>query len=478
MPSPEARALTADHRRQLGVIAEAVARQVGEVAAQADVDDIDRWWLTAAQTLEQIVIPGWRAAAAAAVRYLRRHAAVEGVAVDPSPAPVNLEQLATALTVCGPVAFKAKIAATGSDEAALRAMTARLAGAAQRLTLTGDRETITQAVGDSDEIVGWRRVISARACPFCAMLASRGAVYAARTVAFRAHDSCHCSAEPLYEHEDEPPWVEALQDLWDRATSDGRRGPVAIDEFRRLWDAEGGAAALPASEGDTDAPAADEAGTAGEAPAPAPPAVEAPADADPQPNDNGTFPVDERAEAIRREAARLLDENQGTVAAEANASYRYRPADPPGGFPYLGLNGFLRSGGQLTDFLEAYDVDVDRAALGVRTMDESFDVLGVTTTETIHVRRWVELNHPLTDAEPGTEFVEDGYFSVTTGSVEAEGFGEVRMEVTVPPGMRCQAGEESQLELIFARGARMRVTGNREDTRGGGRRVLTMELIP
>lgn len=101
----------------------------------------------------------------------------------------------------------------------------------------GGRSTVTGTVSHSPQIVGYRRVGGAgRSCFFCAMLISRGAVYKSADTAgavggrnYRAghayHDHCHCSAEPLYEHEDDPADVVAMRQAYDEHAA-GTPSPI------------------------------------------------------------------------------------------------------------------------------------------------------------------------------------------------------------------------------------------------------------
>ena len=89
-------------------------------------------------------------------------------------------------------------------------------------------------------IVGWRRVASATACDFCAMLASRGVVYSTEeSASFEAHAPdelgrggvCSCSAEPVYERAPDPPAVVALRDEFKDVTA----GLVGTAAKLRAW---------------------------------------------------------------------------------------------------------------------------------------------------------------------------------------------------------------------------------------------------
>lgn len=249
MPSARATALTQRHRAELGRVAAIATRQAATVVRGADPVDIDDWWDTsAAAALLRIVTLGFSTTVTLALRWLRQHAALEGVSLDPVRAVPNREQMATSLRVTGPVAFKTNLRSTGNVNVALQVMQARLAGSVQRLTLSGDRETTQNTIDTSRAIVGYRRVLQGDACAWCAMLASRGAVYkeasatqvvgrsgltrGSREIGSSYHDHCHCTSEPLYVGEPEPDDVVALRDQWEETTA-GLSGKDALNAFRR-----------------------------------------------------------------------------------------------------------------------------------------------------------------------------------------------------------------------------------------------------
>lgn len=113
-------------------------------------------------------------------------------------APFNAEQVVTSLSVTGPV-FTAKALRAGlpADAAKAQALV-RVSGAVSRLVMQGGRQTLLESVKADPQARGWRRVTSGRACPFCTLLAGRGAVYSADTVDFQAHDHCSCFSEPVF----------------------------------------------------------------------------------------------------------------------------------------------------------------------------------------------------------------------------------------------------------------------------------------
>lgn len=63
----------------------------------------------------------------------------------------------------------------------------------------GGRRQVIDTVRDDPVALGWYRVTDGDPCAFCALLASRGAVYKTQqSASFGAHPSCGCSAEPAF----------------------------------------------------------------------------------------------------------------------------------------------------------------------------------------------------------------------------------------------------------------------------------------
>lgn len=239
MPSPAASQLTRRHRSEAAAVASEIGRRVQQIALRVDVGDVDGWFGRALTDLLTLVTGGFAVNRTLAARYLTEHARIEGRAVVPVRATANVERVMTALRVTGPVEFKRNMMGyTRGDVGRARvAMAKTLSASSSRLVLAGERDTVMGTVRESGVIVGWRRVTDADPCAFCALLASRGAVYSKTTVGFQAHDGDECTAEPLYEHEDEPPSVLDLQEQWRQAT-EGTSGAASIRAWRRHWDGQ------------------------------------------------------------------------------------------------------------------------------------------------------------------------------------------------------------------------------------------------
>lgn len=214
-PSPEAFQQTRSHQSDIGLIATAVAGHVAPVLRGADVADIGGWWDTQTDGFESVVADAFASTSLLAVRYLRRHAAIEDVDLAPVRAEPDRDLIREALRVTGPVAFKIHMRRSGSVEGALRTMVTTTVGTAQRLSLAGARRSTLETIDQSDAVVGYRRVTAADPCRFCRMLADRGIVFksdrdalavrgrdgrarGARRVGQSYHASDRCVAEPVY----------------------------------------------------------------------------------------------------------------------------------------------------------------------------------------------------------------------------------------------------------------------------------------
>lgn len=243
VPSPGANRLARAHQAELAAVGLVVEQQVRQLAARVTPADVDGWWRRILRELLELVALAFAAARALAVRWLGQHAVLEGAAApEPARAVWSTQRAAASLQVTGPAEWKRHFGVTGDEAGATRAMETTLAGAAQRLALAGERDTVAATVRDSETIVGWRRQTDADPCFWCAMLASRGSVYKTAATAgdprfggTQYHDHDQCIAVPLFEVEDEPAEVLELQERWRQVTA-GRSGRAAVREWRRWWD--------------------------------------------------------------------------------------------------------------------------------------------------------------------------------------------------------------------------------------------------
>ncbi|WP_280442239.1 hypothetical protein [Nocardia brasiliensis] len=239
----------------------------------------------------------------------------------------------------------------------------RLAGIAQRQIWNANRDTI---IGNAETEPGstWARVARPGACAFCAMLATRGEVYASRASALRVvgrgkygrtrgsrrrgeryHDRCHCQVKEVRPGQvyTPPAYVQEWEDAYIKATratpGTGRYGAIdtkAVLAHMRATLAENRDATPPA-ERPVPAPAP----TITEAPRPdtppaAPPAaagtasavVEAPA---PRPRKGSPFAGQSTDELMTRFTAKIeaeeFDDEFDALEAEINRRDRRAQAE-------------------------------------------------------------------------------------------------------------------------------------------------------
>lgn len=117
----------------------------------------------------------------------------------------------------------------------------RLSGGLQRIVADADRRTVEESARRDPAKARWARHASANACAFCALLATRGAVYHSEKTAgmgARYHDHCHCVAVPVWGNEEyEPPpyvatWMQAYKD------SGSTKPAVALAGMREILGAK------------------------------------------------------------------------------------------------------------------------------------------------------------------------------------------------------------------------------------------------
>lgn len=243
MATPGADRLALAHQREIATIAGGVTSVVVSVAMGADLASISTWYWGVIDGLLTRIQIGYAQSRNSAMSFLPRHAALAGAPrpLELVPGSLDTAALRKRLEIVGPIGFKRAIAAGRSEEDALRAMATNMAGVADEAVRNGDRDVVEMTARHGRGIVGWRRRIGARACGFCAMLASRGAVYSSKAVATysqrgeRYHPHCHCWAEPVYRGEPDPPEVWQLRHQWERVTA-GHGGQDAIRVWRRHWE--------------------------------------------------------------------------------------------------------------------------------------------------------------------------------------------------------------------------------------------------
>ena len=111
----------------------------------------------------------------------------------------------------------------------------RLISGSSRITRDAGRDTIERNALSDPKSGAWVRIARHDACPFCLMLASRGAVYHTKETAGGGehgfHDNCRCTVSPVFGGGDVPEFNRQLSERWQEVTR-GTRGPA---EARAAW---------------------------------------------------------------------------------------------------------------------------------------------------------------------------------------------------------------------------------------------------
>jgi hypothetical protein len=239
--------------RQVQVANQAVKEVVEDlwplVKPLAPFDQYLGWLRLMAQLLER-----YRRSAveAAAVSYneLRRQQTEQVVTYQLPEVELGVSpKMLASLMATGPGRMRQLLKQGYAPEQAHRDALPLLSGVVTRQTLDAAREAVDLAVRDDEEAIGWARVTRPKACAFCLMMASRGAVYlseqsATKVVGQRGrprgsrglgdayHDDDRCIAVPVFSNDQGLPDLNRqLEQTWIDSTR-GLSGKEALAAFR------------------------------------------------------------------------------------------------------------------------------------------------------------------------------------------------------------------------------------------------------
>lgn len=144
-----------------------------------------------------------------------------------------------------------------ADPTVLESAKTQAAATAQRHVTNTGRSAVVDAVEADERAVAWARRTDGDPCAFCALMASRGAVYKTRNTAgrdsnlglgrqrhkfvgeglFKFHDLCACVAVPVFAGEDFElePHIQAADELYQQV-SGPYYGRAKLDAFRRAYE--------------------------------------------------------------------------------------------------------------------------------------------------------------------------------------------------------------------------------------------------
>lgn len=167
-------------------------------------------------------------------------------------------------------------------------------------------------------------------------------------------------------------------------------------------------------------------------------------------------------ESIRAASQASMGEDfEALPAGQANAMRGYRMTN------HGPINEGLR-GGEKPDW-----VDQD-----VAHIDAAFSSHAITSSKPVVLHRGVRRRDPVVRAQPGDEFIDDGFMSTSASAELASRHSSstgVTLSITAPPGTPMLAGTGHEQELILPRGSRYRVT-DRQDV-GEDESVISLEVI-
>lgn len=231
------RQLTEQHRVlqvRLAALSTVQLRTLWRLIDPDDLDGTTPGWVAA---VTRLVSAQRQTSEGLSSRYLREFRVAEvgqpASGVFPTPGfPIGAVE--TSLMVTGPVKIREGIRMGRTVDQAAQFALASSSAAATRHILNGGRELLMGAVGQDRRARGWIRVTSFKPCAFCAMLASRGPVFKESTGSYQAHDSCRCTAEPVYR--DGAAWPGNANQWADLYNREAKGSSDPLNAFRRAYE--------------------------------------------------------------------------------------------------------------------------------------------------------------------------------------------------------------------------------------------------
>lgn len=182
--------------------------------AQLDIADLRGSLPTFTAATKQLVDRYGAASATLAARFYqqqRRHAGITGP-FTPKPAPLPaLGEVKAAVDFATRQLWSAQPDLPNTQTA--------LQGVAETMVLNTGRSTVIDTVRADRKAKGWARIPEPGCCAFCALLATRGAVYRESTVGFHTHPSCRCHVEPVFTAYEPSAEVRRLQQVYRESTA-------------------------------------------------------------------------------------------------------------------------------------------------------------------------------------------------------------------------------------------------------------------
>jgi hypothetical protein len=225
-------------------------RKVTEGWPSLNFSQLDRTW------------PGWLAMMQALVAEYHQELAAQSSLLyrgtrqleigEPGPqvlaAPPAEEWTKKALGYAAPGVYEKALRQQVERQAAEHKALVTTLGTTTRIALDGARQTMVDAGSKDHSRVRYFRVTDGDPCYFCALAASRGAVYRSAFTAgdgnaYHDHDSCTVGVTFVGGHQLDGPAAEAAR-IYDSVAH--LTGKERLNAFRRLWESRERPAAIPA----------------------------------------------------------------------------------------------------------------------------------------------------------------------------------------------------------------------------------------
>lgn len=255
------RQLTVRHRERQLQLRAAVLQQFMRLWPVWNVGDPQSFDLLVQAALP-VVRSGQQASGVLSRDYYRAYRMVEeitGQTPSVALAQFNEEQVRSSMYATGEAQARRSIASGFPLDEVKRTALVTMAGSVTRHVANGGRQTLVDTIREDNQAIGWERMTGRDPCAFCAMIASRGAVFksaeSASKVGFGSdaaargfadphgrirgtrnrgqsyHDHCQCYVEarflgdPFLSEENR-----GYRDLWDEST---KGEEDALNAFRR-----------------------------------------------------------------------------------------------------------------------------------------------------------------------------------------------------------------------------------------------------
>lgn len=244
----------AAYQAQQRVVASSLIRDIVKLLKLLfNVEQADESWPAVQMAISAMVLTSRARSASLAGPYyqqLRAAAGVTGQIVPAEPRDLAPERLTKALNSAGMAVMKQSLRLGAPPAQARDRMAVTLTGTASRLALEGGRDVMEATSHDDEDALGWARITDSDPCSWCAMLASRGAVFESGATAgdsryggAKYHDHDSCQAVPIFDADS--PLLSKADGLfadWKRVTA-GHSGAQARTAWRQWW--EGRSESLP-----------------------------------------------------------------------------------------------------------------------------------------------------------------------------------------------------------------------------------------